>query len=84
MDTDIIFKSLCGAVVLIMTIYHLRREKKLLSLIIGAVTGIAALFLINKYGGMIGVEIPLNLFNLIGSTILGVPFVVFLVIMSFL
>lgn len=84
MTTDIIFKLLCGAVVLIMALYYLRREKKLLSLIIGAVTGSAALFLINKYGGMIGVEIPLNMFNLLGSAILGVPFVVFLVIMNFL
>lgn len=84
MNTDIIFKLLCGAIVLIMGIYYLRREKKLLSLLIGAVTGTAALFLVNKYGGMIGVEIPLNLFNMLGSMVLGVPFVVFLVIMNFL
>lgn len=84
MTTDIIFKMLCGAVVLIMSFYYLRRERKLLSLFIGAVTGTAALFLINKYGGMIGVEIPLNLFNLLGSAVLGVPFVVFLVIMNFI
>lgn len=84
MSTDMIFRSLCGAVSVIMMIYYFRREKKLLSFLVGAVTGGAALFLVNKYGTIVGIDIPLNLFNTAGSLILGVPFVVFLVIMNFL
>lgn len=84
MDAEMIFRSLCGAVIVIMMIYYFKREKRLLSLLTGAITGGAALFIVNKYGVMIGVDIPLNLFNTVGSLVLGVPFVVFLVIMNFL
>jgi hypothetical protein len=84
MDTEMIFRIGCAAVIIIVAIYYFRREKKVLSLFIGAVTGCAALFIVNKYGGMLGVDIHLNLFNAVGSIVLGVPFVVFLVIMNFL
>ena len=84
MDTEMIFRTLCGAVAVIMVIYYFRREKKLLSFLTGAVTGGAALFIVNKYGLMIGADIPLNIFNTVGSIVLGVPFLIFLVIMNFL
>ena len=50
MDIEMLFKALCGIVVVIMMIYYFRRQKKLLSFIIGAFTGGAALFIVNKYG----------------------------------
>jgi hypothetical protein len=84
MDSGIVFKVLCGLAAAIMLIYYFKREKKLLSFLIGAVTGIAALFIVNKYGSIIGMSIPLNLFNFAGSIILGAPFVLFLVIMNYL
>lgn len=84
MDSEWIFRVLCVSVILIMGIYYFRREKKLLSFFTGAVTGSAALFLLNKYGEILGIVIPLNFFNISGSLILGVPFVLFLVIMNFL
>jgi hypothetical protein len=84
MDTEIILRSLCVSVIVIMTIYYIRREKKLFSFLTGALTGGAALFIVNKYGIIIDVDISLNLFNTFGSLILGVPFVIFLVIMNFL
>lgn len=84
METDTLFKIICGAVTVIMLIYYLRREKKLMSMLVGAVTGGAALFIVNKYGAFIGAEVPINLFNLAGSAVLGVPFVIFIVIMNIL
>ena len=84
MDTEWIFSGICVAVTFIMLIYYLKREKKIISAIVGALTGEAALFIVNKYGNMIGIDIPLNLFNFLGSAVLGAPFVVFLVIMNFL
>ncbi|MBQ8297372.1 MAG: pro-sigmaK processing inhibitor BofA family protein [Ruminococcus sp.] len=81
MTADQIFKGVCAAVIFVMLIYYIRRERKLRSILFGALTGAAALFILNKYGGYIGVEIPLNVFNLAGSTILGVPFVICLVIL---
>ena len=84
MDSGYIFKILCGIVSVIMIVYYYRRQKKLFSFFIGAFTGSAALFIVNKYGSIIGMDIPLNLFNISGSIILGTPFVLFLVIMNFL
>lgn len=84
MVTNMIFRTLCGTVTAIMAIYFFKREKKFISFLIGAVTGSAALFLVNKYGGIFDINVPLNLFNISGSVILGVPFVVFVVIMNFL
>lgn len=84
MTPEIILRALCILVTIIMLVYYLKREKKLLSFITGAFTGSAALFLLNEYGDMLGVTIPLNVFNISGSIVLGVPFVVFLVIMNFL
>lgn len=82
MSAEMIFKFVCGAVSVIMMIYYLRREKKVFSVLFGALTGIAALTIVNKYGGMLDIEIPLNLFNVGGSAVLGVPFVICLVILN--
>lgn len=84
MRTDLIFGLLCTVVVLVMLIYYMRRERKVLSFVFGAFTGVAALFILNKYGGFIGADIPLNLFNVSGSAVLGVPFVVGIVILKYL
>ncbi len=77
-----IFYSICAVTVLIMLIYYMKRERKILSLIFGALTGLAALVILNKYGVYIGVKVPLNLFNVGGSAVLGVPFVICLVILQ--
>lgn len=84
MRTDLIFGLLCTVVVLVMLVYYMRRERKVLSFVFGAFTGAVALFILNKYGGFIGADIPLNLFNVSGSTVLGVPFVVGIVILKYL
>ena len=84
MDTDLIFKTVCGVVIAIMIIYYFRREKKLMSLIAGVFTGEAALFILDKYGEIIGIDVPLNIFNVLGSAVLGVPFVVFIAVVNIL
>ncbi|MDE6664879.1 MAG: pro-sigmaK processing inhibitor BofA family protein [Ruminococcus sp.] len=84
MRTDLIFTLICTGVVLIMLVYYMKRERKILSFVFGAFTGAAALFILNKYGGFIGADIPLNIFNVSGSAILGVPFVVGLVLLKYL
>ncbi len=84
MNTHMIFYSVCACAVLIMIIYFMRRKRKILSFLFGAATGITALMLINRYGYIIGADIPLNLFNFCGSAVLGVPFVVCIVILKYL
>ncbi len=80
MDTQKIFYIICGIVILIMLITYISRQRKLLSFIFGSLSGMTALFLLCKYGSEIGIDVPMNVFNLCGSGILGIPFVVFLAI----
>ncbi len=82
MTEENIFRIVCGAAVLIMLIYYLKREKKLISFLFGAISGAAALIILNKYGGIIGVNVPMNIFNFSGGVVLGVPFVVCLALIK--
>ncbi len=82
MNTEIIFYSVCALTAAIMFIYIRRRKKWLSTAIFGVVSGLAALFLINSFGGGFGVHIPLNTFNVCGSVVLGVPFVAAIVILG--
>lgn len=84
MNTDLVFGAVCTVIVLTMLIYYMRRERKILSFVFGAFTGMTALFILNRYGGAIGAEIPLNIFNVGGSAVLGVPFVAGLVVLKYL
>lgn len=82
MNPDHIFKGLCAAVIAVMLIYYIRREKKLISLLFGSLSGIAGLLLLNKYGTLIGAEAPLNAFNTAASCVLGLPYVICLAVMN--
>lgn len=84
MNTEAIFFMTCAAVVLIMAVYYGGRRKKFSSALFGIITGLAALILVNKYGGIIGAELPLNVFNICGSAVLGVPFVACLIIIKYI
>lgn len=84
MKTETLFFLMCTAVVLIMLVYYCKRRKKFSTALFGIITGLAALFLVNKFGGAVGAELPLNIFNVCGSAVLGVPFVACLVIIKFL
>lgn len=80
----IIFWSLCGASVLAMMIYYATRLKRLKTVLYGVLTGIISLLLVNYFGGALDTVLPLNIFNVSGSIVLGVPFVICMVIFNFL
>lgn len=80
MDSQKIFFTICGFVFLIMLVTYIKKKHRILSFIFGSLSGITALFLLCRYGSEIGAEVPMNFFNLCGSGILGIPFVVFLAI----
>lgn len=82
MTADNFFTGLCVLIIIVMLIYYIRRKRKIISIIFGAVSGAAALIILNKYGASFGIDIPLNLFNVTGSAVLGVPFVLCLVILK--
>lgn len=84
MGNDTIFWLICAAAAVIMIIYYSKCRRKLAAFLFGALTGLAALILLNKYGSYFETPMPLNIFNVCGSVILGVPFVICLVILNFL
>ena len=84
MDTSVIFYLLCGAAAAAMAVYYVRRRHKLLSALFGSATGLAALLLVNFFGGAFGAQLPLNLFNVCGSTVLGAPFVAAMIIVRYI
>ena len=84
MDTGLIFWLVCGAAAAAMLVYYVRRKHKLLSALFGSGSGLAALFLVNRFGGGLGAELPLNAFNLCGSTVLGAPFVAAMIVCKYI
>lgn len=79
-----IFVSLCAIAALTMSIYYLTRFKRLKTVFFGTFTGITALLLLNSFGGGFGAALPLNLFNVCGSAVLGVPFLICAVVFKFI
>ncbi len=79
-----IFLSLCAIAALTMSIYYLTRFKRFKTLFFGTFTGITALLLLNSFGGGFGAALPLNIFNVCGSVVLGVPFLICAIVFNFL
>ena len=84
MNTEIIFSAVCAAVIIIMIIYYYRRINRKSSVFFGVLSGMTALLILCRYGGMAGINAVFNPFNLAGSAILGVPYVIGMIIMNFL
>ena len=80
----IIFWSLCAVAVIAMMVYYVTRLKRWRTFVYGALTGFVSLILLNMFGNGLGITMPLNIFNVSGSIILGVPFVICMVILNFL
>ena len=72
--SDIIFAGICIAAAAIIIIYHFTRRNRWGSIISSTLTGVSALCLLSHFGSRFGTDITLNVFNIFGSVILGVPF----------
>ena len=83
MNGEMLFYIICAAVVIAVLVYYAGRRRRLLSVFFGAFSGLAALMLLNMFGEKIGVQLSLNLFNVCGSAVLGVPFVAAAVIINY-
>ncbi|MBQ1463488.1 MAG: pro-sigmaK processing inhibitor BofA family protein [Ruminococcus sp.] len=83
MTTDTIFGLVCGLAAAAVIIYYSRQKKRLSHVLFGTMTGLAALCLVSHFGGYFGAALPLNPFNVCGSALLGVPFVVCMVVLKF-
>jgi ABC-type methionine transport system permease subunit len=76
---NVVIAVIC-LVSLIVLIYYIKCKHKISSFFFGSVIGLIALTLINKYGSFLENVPDLNMFNTIGSAVLGVPFVILIVI----
>ena len=56
--------------------------KRLVELLINILLGIVIIWLINKFGGSLGISIPLNIITALVVGILGVPGVIILVLLN--
>ncbi|MDE5765119.1 MAG: pro-sigmaK processing inhibitor BofA family protein [Ruminococcus sp.] len=84
MRTETLFYIICGTAFIAMLLYYIKRRHKVISFIFGSLSGLVTLFLFNKFGYVAGLEIPLNIFNICGSAVLGIPFVAVIIIINFL
>ena len=82
MNIDIIFLGVCIIVAIIMLIYYSKRKNYIISVLTGSLSGFLVLNLVSKYGLLIDIDLQLNAFNTIGSSLLGVPFVLCLIILK--
>lgn len=74
---------LAAAVVLLLAKFVLRvNTKRLVELIINILLGIVVLWLINKFGGSLGIAIPINIITALVIGILGLPGVIILLLLN--
>ena len=57
--------------------------KKIIKLAINCAIGALLVFLVNTFGGAIGISIPFNIITALIAGVFGVPGVIFLVILGF-
>lgn len=84
MNTELIFSAVCAVIIIIMAVYYSKRPNRCISVIFGVFTGVASMMALCSFGSIIGVKAVLNIFNLVGSAVLGMPYVACVIIMNFL
>ncbi len=74
---------LAAAVVLLLAKFVLHvNTKRLIELIINILLGIIVLWLINRFGGSLGIAIPINIITALVVGILGLPGVIILLLLN--
>lgn len=74
---------LIAIIVLLLAKFVLKvNTKRLIELIINILLGIVVIWLINKFGGSLGISIPLNFITALVVGVLGIPGVIILVLLN--
>lgn len=74
---------LVAIIVLLLAKFVLKvNTKRLIELIINILLGIVVIWLINKFGGSLGIYIPLNFITALVVGVLGIPGVIILVLLN--
>ena len=80
---EVIFWGIWAVLGLIMLLYYLRRKRRVLSLLVGAGSGLLAL-LGGHYGAsLVGISPVRNPLHLVQSAVLAVPGVILMVVLHF-
>lgn len=79
---QLIFYITLAAVCIIMSAHYLRARKPVRTALKGMISGALALILLNGWGGIIGLYLPINLFNTLISLVLGIPGVIALAVIE--
>ena len=82
--TDSIFWGAVVVAAVIMIIYYWKSKKPIKNAFLGIFSGAAGLLLVHFLGNYIGISLPLSIFNISVSLILGVPGVITLIILHFI
>ena len=80
---EVIFWGIWAVLGLIMLLYYLRRKRRVLSLLVGAGSGLLALLVVHYGGCLVGISPVLNPLHLVQSAVLGVPGVILMVVLHF-
>ena len=80
---EVIFWGIWAVLGVIMLLYYLRRKRRVLSLLVGAVSGLLALLVVHYGGSLVGISPVLNPLHLVQSAVLGVPGVILMVVLHF-
>lgn len=74
---------LAAVVVLLLAKFVLRvNTRRLIELVINILLGIIVLWLINRFGGSLGISIPINIITALVVGILGLPGVIILLLLN--
>ena len=74
---------LAAAVVLLLAKFVLRvNTRRLIELIINVLLGVIVLWLINRFGGSLGIAIPINIITALVVGVLGLPGVIILLLLN--
>ena len=80
---EVIFWGIWAVLGLIMLLYYLRRKRRVLSLLVGAGSGLLELLVVHYGGSLVGISPVLNPLHLVQSAVLGVPGVILMVVLHF-
>lgn len=80
----IIFAVIFAAAVIFVLFLAARSGRFFKSVLINAAVGLIALILVNITSRFTGAEIPLNSFTVLGASLLGLPSVIFSLVMPFI
>ncbi len=84
MTTTLIFWGIFLLLGIVMLVYYVKSGKPIRNSFKGMASGAVFLVLTHFFGGIFGIEMPLNLFNCMVSLVLGIPGIILIILSKFI